>query len=81
MAAYREQTVEIASGPKGAFENGSIGALRRRALPYQVLSAFPPGRGDPKPTREPKIPRVVELLRKAIVWQAIIPEMPPTTSR
>jgi hypothetical protein len=26
LAAYREQTVEIALGPKGAFENGNIGA-------------------------------------------------------
>jgi len=25
--AYWEQTVEIALGPKGAFENGNIGAL------------------------------------------------------
>jgi len=66
---------------KGAFENGNIGALMRQAPPDQVVIAVSPGRGDPKPTREPKIPRVVELLRKAIVWQAIIPEMPPTTSR
>jgi hypothetical protein len=72
MAAYREQTVEIALGPKGAFENGNIGALRRRAPPDQVLSAFPPGRGDPKPPRVPKTPRVVELLRKAIEWHAFL---------
>jgi hypothetical protein len=26
VADYREQTVEIALGPKGAFENGNIGA-------------------------------------------------------
>jgi hypothetical protein len=25
VVAYREQTVEIALGPKGAFENGNIG--------------------------------------------------------
>jgi hypothetical protein len=30
VAAYRGQTVEIALGPKGAFENGNIGYLRRR---------------------------------------------------
>ena len=30
VAAYREQTVEIALGPKGAFENGNIGTLTRR---------------------------------------------------
>lgn len=28
-ATYREQTVEIALGPKGAFENGNIGTLMR----------------------------------------------------
>jgi len=69
MAAYREQRVEIALGPKGAFENGNIGALRRRAPPGQVVSAVPPGRGNPKQPRLPKIPRVVELLRKAIEWK------------
>jgi hypothetical protein len=31
VADYREQTVEIALGPKGAFENGNIGALMQRA--------------------------------------------------
>ena len=30
VAAYREQIVEIALGPKGAFENGNIGALTLR---------------------------------------------------
>jgi len=72
VAAYFEQMVEIALGPKGAFENGNIGALRRRAPPDQLLSAVPPTRGDPKPPREPKTPRVVELLRKAIEWQALL---------
>ena len=56
VAAYREQTVEIALGPKGAFENGNIGTLRRWAPPDQVLSAVSPGRGNPKHPREPKTP-------------------------
>ena len=30
VAAYCEQTIEIALGPKEAFENGNIGALSRR---------------------------------------------------
>jgi hypothetical protein len=30
VAAYRDQMVEIALGPKGAFENGNFGALRLR---------------------------------------------------
>ena len=72
VAAYREQTVEIALGPKGAFENGNIGALRRRAPPDQLLSAVLPSRGNPKPPREPKTPRVVELLRKAIEWKDLL---------
>ena len=72
VAAYRQQTVEIALGPKGAFENGNIGALTRRTPPDQVLSAVPPGRGNPRQPRVPKTPRVVELLRKATEWQALL---------
>ncbi len=71
VAAYREQTVEIALGPKGAFENGNIGALRLRAPPSRVISVAPQG-GNPKPPREPKTPRVVELLRKANEWKALL---------
>jgi hypothetical protein len=72
VAAYREQIVEIAIGPKGAFDNVNIGALTRRTPPGQVLNAVPPGRGDPKPAREPKAPRVVKLLRKAIEWKVLL---------
>jgi len=68
LAAYREQTVEIALGPKGALENGNIGALRLRAPPSQVVSPTPPD----KPAKVPKTPRVVELLRKAIEWKALL---------
>ena len=69
VAAYGEQTVEIALGPKGAFENGNIGALTRRVPTDQVVTALPPLRGNPKPPWEPKTPRVVELLRNAIEWR------------
>jgi len=72
VAAYREQTVEIALGPKGAFENGNIGTLTRRVPADQVVSAVPPRLRNRKPPREPKTPRVVELLRKAIEWQALL---------
>ena len=72
LAPCREQTVEIALGPKGAFENGNIGALTRRMSTDRVVSAAPPSRGNPKPPKEPKTPRVVELLRKAIEWQALL---------
>jgi hypothetical protein len=72
VTTYREQTVEIALGPKGVFENGNIGALKRRAPPDQIVCAVLPSRSDPKPARVPKTPRVVELLRKAIEWQALL---------
>jgi hypothetical protein len=70
VATYREQTVEIALGPKGAFENGNIGGPRLRAPPSLVVSAVPPS--SPKPARVPKTPRVVELLRKAIEWKTLL---------
>ena len=72
VVTYREQTVEIALGPKGAFENGNISALTCRVLPNQLINAVPPGRGDPKPPQETKTPRVVELLRKAVEWKALL---------
>jgi hypothetical protein len=72
VAAYREQTVEIALGPKGAFENGNVGTLTRRVPADAVVSAVPPPRGRPKPPKEPRTPRVVELLRKAIEWQVLL---------
>ena len=72
VAAYREQSVEIALGPNGAFENGNIGTLTRQVPSDRVVSAVPPRRGLLKPPRRPKTPRVVELLRKAIEWQALL---------
>jgi hypothetical protein len=70
--AIREQTVEIALGPKGAFKNGNVGALTRQVEVDRVVSALPePGAGA-RPPKEPKTPRVVELLRKAVEWQALI---------
>ncbi len=72
VAAYREQTVEIALGPKGAFENGNVGTVTRRVPADRVVSAVPRPRGRPKPPRVPKTPRVVELLRKALEWQGLI---------
>ena len=56
VAAYREQTVEIALGPKGAFENGNIGALRLRAPPGQGVSEVRPSRGNPKPAKVTEAP-------------------------
>ncbi|GAB4253098.1 MAG: hypothetical protein Kow00129_14030 [Thermoleophilia bacterium] len=72
VAAYCEQTVEIALGPKGAFENGNGGTLTRGVRAGRVVSAVPPRRGKPNPPKEPRTPRVVELPRKAIEWQALL---------
>lgn len=72
VAAYREQTVEIALGPKGAFENGNIGTLTRRVPADRVVHAVPPRVLNRKPPKAPRTPRVVELLRKAIEWQALL---------
>ncbi len=46
---YVEQTVEVALGPKGAFENGNIGTLTRRVPANRVVSAIQPPRGKPNP--------------------------------
>jgi hypothetical protein len=70
VAAYREQTVEIALGPKGAFENGNFSALRLRAPPSRMVNAVRPSNSNP--ARVPKTPRVVELLRKAMEWQTLL---------
>ena len=72
VATYHEQTVEIALGPKGAFDDGNVGALVRRVTANRVVNAMPRFRGEPKPPRTPKTPRVIELLRQAIEWQALL---------
>lgn len=67
-----EQAVEIILGPKGAFENGNIGSLTRRVATDRVVTALLPLRSNPKQPKEPTTPRVVELLRKAFEWQALL---------
>lgn len=52
--------------------NGNIGALTRRVPGDRTVSSVLQVRGNPKPLREPKTPRVVELLRKAMEWQALL---------
>ena len=52
--AYIEQTVEVALGPKDAFENGNIGTLMRRVPANQIVSAVPPPRV--KPPSRPAFP-------------------------
>jgi len=72
VVACCEQTVEIALGPKGAFENGNIGALTRWLAADRVVRAAPLHRGNPKPPKVARTPRVVELLRKAMEWQSLM---------
>ncbi|MBN2565587.1 MAG: hypothetical protein JXB46_07730, partial [Candidatus Eisenbacteria bacterium] len=67
--AYRDQTVEVTLGPKGAFNKGNLGVLTRRVATDRVVRALPEPRGKPKPLRKPETPRVVELLRTAMEWE------------
>lgn len=72
FSILREQTVEIALGPKVAFENGNAGSFKRRIPSNEVVNAVPPRFSKPKPQKIPKTPRVAELLRKAIEWQGLL---------
>ena len=68
----REQTLEVALGPKGAFENGNVGTLTRRVRADRVVSAVPQRRRKPrlrKPPKRPKVPPVVRTLLKAREWR------------
>jgi hypothetical protein len=67
-----EQRVEIALGPKGAFENRNVGAVTRRVSTDRVVSAVPRTRRPPRPLRQPRTPRIVELLRTALAWQTLL---------
>jgi hypothetical protein len=69
---FRELTVEVAVGPKGALKHCRIGTLRRRVASSRVVTAGPTRRCRPTPPRAPRAPRVAELLRKAIEWQALL---------
>ena len=69
MAAYREQTVEIALGPKGAFQNGIVGAMKRRVASDQTVNALSAKARKRKPPKTPQTPKVVELLRTAQEWR------------
>lgn len=72
VGTYREQTVEISLEHKGLPENGPVGSVTCRAPVDRIVSAVPPLQGAPKPPKEPKPPRVAELLKKAIEWQALL---------
>jgi len=68
----RKQTLEVALGPKGPFENGNIGVLTRQVPAGHVICAAPKGRRKPKPSKppkRPKVPPVVRTLLKAREWR------------
>lgn len=67
LASNPEQTIEVALGPNRVFEGGNMG-LKLRAPPSRVKNAAPPS----KPPKQPKTPRVVELLRKAAEWKVLL---------
>jgi hypothetical protein len=69
VAAYREQTVEIALGPKRMFQNGNVATVTQRVAPERVVTAAPARRPISRSPGEPRTPRVVELLRKAQEWR------------
>ncbi len=63
-----EQTIEITLGPKGAPESVDISTWTGRTPTDHALCSIRPPRGKRKPPKQPKTPRVTELLRKAIKW-------------
>ncbi len=71
-AAYRDQAVEIALGPNPTFPTGRVGSFTRRVPADRVVTGARPRRGQPRPPREPTTPRVVDLLRKALAWRALL---------
>ena len=66
---FHEQAVEIALGPKGAFQASNLATLTRRVAPERTLIATPARRAKSTSPRVPRTPRVVELLRRAIEWK------------
>jgi len=63
--------VAVALGPNPAFPTGRVGSFIRRVPDHRVVTAAPP-RGKPRPAKEPRPPRVAELLRKAQTWRALL---------
>jgi hypothetical protein len=71
-AGYRDQTVEVALGPNHTFPVGSLAALTRRVHADRVVTGAGRRNSRPKRARQPKTPRVAELLRKALAWRALL---------
>jgi hypothetical protein len=71
-AEFLEQTVEIALGSKGAFENGNVGIMTRRVTADRVVNAAVNAWRPAMPPRASRTPCVVELLRKAQEWRRLL---------
>lgn len=61
--------MEIALGPKGAFQTGIVGTLKRRVAPDQTVNALSAKARNRKPPKAPQTPKVVKLLRTAQEWR------------
>lgn len=62
--------MEVTLGPKGAFEKGSVGVLKWKVVSGTVVNSL-----LTQPSRHqkiPRMPRVAELLRKALEWQELL---------
>jgi len=56
LAAYREQAVEVAHAPKGAFELGNFGTLTRQVAADRTVNALPSTANNSKPPKAPGRP-------------------------
>lgn len=70
-ATFREQSVEIALGPKPTFQKVNISTATRTSVPPAV-PGVPRPRRPPMRTKAPRTPRVAELLSKAIKWRDLL---------
>jgi hypothetical protein len=48
VAELRDQTVEVALGPNGVFDNGNVGTVTRRVAADRGVTAVTRARGDSK---------------------------------
>lgn len=63
-----EVSLESKGGPKSYLSAN----VTRRTPVDKIVSVVAYIQGNPKPPKEPKPPRVAELLKKAIEWQALL---------
>lgn len=61
--------MDVALGPKGAFEHERVGTLKRRVTADRVVNVAANARRPAKAPKQARTPHVVELLRKAQEWR------------